>query len=202
MAVHSVEAKEMTFEEFTRSYAGKRYEYIDGRAVPMGPEIEQDEEVIVLPNKVEHGLLVAEVSTVLGNFMRAKRLGAVFGGETGFLMSEDPRQVRAADVAFVAQDRLKEVQRNDWLPFPPDLAVEVVSEYDTASAMREKARTYIENGTRLLWIVYPKTREVEVWRPDQPMQILTVPATLDDMDVLPGFSLSLETLFSALDALA
>jgi hypothetical protein len=34
------------------------------------------------------------------------------------------------------------------------------------------------------------------------MQILTVPATLDGGDVLSGFSLSLETLFSALDALA
>jgi len=118
-------------------------------------------------------------------------------------MTEHPPQVRVADIAFIAQDRLKDVKPEDWLPIPPDLAVEVISEYDKTGATRAKRHApYIENGTRLLWVIYPETRDVQVWRPDQPVQILTVPAVLDGGDVLPGFSLSLETLFSALDALA
>jgi Uma2 family endonuclease len=128
-------------------------------------------------------------------------LGEVFGAETGFLMEQDPPQMRAADVAFVPKARLKEMRADQWMPFPPALAVEVVSEYDKARDIRKKARAYMDNGTRLLWIIYPDTREVEVHQPVQPMRLLTASETLDGAEVLPGFSLPLATLFSALDSI-
>lgn len=202
MTDQTLSTREMTFEEFTRLYEGKRYEYINGRAVPMDEEIVLDNgETTVTPTRFGHGAVVGRLTIMLGNFVLANDLGEVVGAETGFLMAQEPPQMRAADVAFVPKARLKEMRADQWMPFPPDLAVEVVSEYDKARDIRSKARAYMDHGTRLLWIVYPDTREVEVWQPDQTMRLLTASDTLDGADVLPGFSLPLATLFSALDAL-
>lgn len=203
MSDSTTSVSSMTFEEFTRHYGGKRYEYVDGQAVPMGPELATDEdEVIVGPTKLVHGLVTGEIAGILRQFVREHQSGVVLGAETGFLMQEDPPDLRAADVAFVSQERLGEIEDvGGWLPFPPDLAVEVVSEWDKAADMRRKARSYMTHGTRLLWFVYPEDREIEVFRPGQTTQTLGPNDTLDGGDVLPGFSVPLREVFAAIDAL-
>ena len=202
MATHLAPRREMTLREFEAKYAGKRYEYVDGRAVPMGPEIIGDKgEVTVAATKSEHGLVVDVCQFAVSSFVREHKLGRVFGAETGFIMREDTHEIRAADIAFVASERLRFVERGEWLPFPPDLAIEVISEYDTARDIRQKAEAYMKNGTRLLWMVYSDQRIIDVHRPGQPIVTLSVDDTLDSGDVLPGFSASVRTIFSALDAL-
>ncbi len=54
---------------------------------------------------------------------------------------------------------------------------------------------YIENGCQLAWLISPKTRQVEIYRPSQPVEILQVPTTLSGEAVLPGFILNLSTIF-------
>ncbi|HXB75375.1 MAG TPA: Uma2 family endonuclease [Candidatus Acidoferrales bacterium] len=46
----------------------------------------------------------------------------------------------------------------------PALAVEVVSESNTAEAMNRKVKTYLANGGIEVWVVYPNTRCVWVFR--------------------------------------
>ena len=57
----------------------------------------------------------------------------------------------------------------------------------------------MENGTRLLWLVYPDTRLIDVYRPNQPTLTLKPADTLDGGDVLPGFTASLAAIFAVLD---
>jgi Uma2 family endonuclease len=190
----------MTLEEFTARYAGKRYEFVDGRPLPMGPEeIAPNGERIVSPSKSEHGILTLEIGALVRNYVREHKLGKVYGAETGFLMRQSPRELRAADVAFISKEKLSEVAGSEWLPFPPDLAVEVVSEYDRASDLRVKIQSYLENGTRLLWVVYPDQRMIDVHRPGQPVISLSGEATLDGADVLPGFSAMVASIFAVID---
>lgn len=196
------EVQRLTLEEFTEKYAGKRYEYVDGRAVPMGPEIVgPDGEITVTPTKSIHGLFTLELGRLIGNYVREKNLGMVFGAETGFMMTTDPPEMRAADVAFISRERLKEIDLGDWLPIP-DLAVEVISESERAAEVRRKTRNYMANGTRLLWIVYPEDREIVAHRPDRPVQALGVDDTLEGGDVLPGFAVQVEEIFAVLDRLS
>jgi Uma2 family endonuclease len=42
------------------------------------------------------------------------------------------------------------------------------------------------NGIRLGWLIEPQTRRVEIYRPDQEVEILNNPATLSGETVLPG----------------
>jgi Uma2 family endonuclease len=200
MADHGVLAREVSFEEFERLYAGRRYEYVDGRAVPMGLEIiNPDGEVVVTPTKSKHGELALELGRLIGNFVREHNLGKTFGAETGFLMQADPPEVRAEDVAFISASRTAQIDPDEWLPFPPDLAVEIVSEYERAADIRRKAQSYMERGTRLLLIVYPDTKLIDAYRPGQPVLTLGTADALDGGDVLPGFRLDVGALFAILD---
>ncbi len=188
----------ITFDEFIRQYAGKRYEFVEGTPQPIGEEIvAENGEIIVSPATGIHGLITNFIAYLLTGFVLEKRLGYVFGAETGFMMNRESSEMRAADVAFVTKERITSPEQlTHWLPFPPDLAVEVVSEHDRASDIQRKARSYMANGTRLLWLFYPDTREVEVHRPGEPIYTLGIGETLNGGGVLPGFSVEVKTVFA------
>ncbi len=62
--------------------------------------------------------------------------------------------------------------------------------------MRAKASYYLANGTRLVWLVLPEKRLVEVYRADGEVDILTENDTLSGDDVLPGFALPVQAIFA------
>jgi Uma2 family endonuclease len=54
---------------------------------------------------------------------------------------------------------------------------------------------YIENGTRLGWLINRKNRQVEIYRQGREKEILENPTTLSGEDVLPGFVLNLSLIW-------
>jgi Uma2 family endonuclease len=67
--------------------------------------------------------------------------------------------------------------------------------------MADKARLYVRAGVRLVWLIWPKYQQVDVWRPDDQgeARLVTTLATgeaLDGLDVLPGFASPLADLFA------
>jgi Uma2 family endonuclease len=136
----------------------------------------------------------------LGIFVDDRNLGFV-SGEAGMIRMISGR-VRLPDVAFVSMSDLP----NGKLPvqpiptLPPTLAVEVLSETNTKLEIRQKLKEYFESGTRLAWIIDPKTRTIAVYdrSSETPTQMLEESDTLDGGDVLPGFLLPIAKLFSRL----
>lgn len=76
----------------------------------------------------------------------------------------------------------------------PDLAVEVKSPDDSLRALRDKARYYLANGCRLVWLVLPDKQIIEVYTADK--QPLTEADTLTGGEVLPGFALPVRQVFA------
>jgi Uma2 family endonuclease len=103
--------------------------------------------------------------------------------------------VRAPDTAFVAAARLQGPPSRRFSEAVPDLAVEVVSPYDTAPEVEEKVQTWLQAGVRLVWVVHPSTHSVTVYRSLQDIHALTGDEQLDGGDVLPGFICSVRDLF-------
>jgi len=143
------------------------------------------------------GLLVI----ALGTFVYARRLGIVTpadgvyrfpGAETGLL----------PDVGFYTAARdatIPAVDEDKPIPFAPDLAVEVASPSQDAVEMAAKARLYLSGGTRLVWVVWPQSQHIDVWRPEsleRPAAILGNGDILDGEDVLPGFSHPVVAVFA------
>jgi Uma2 family endonuclease len=51
---------------------------------------------------------------------------------------------------------------------------------------------YLASGLRLGWLINPQDQTVEIYRPNQDVEILNLPATLSGEDVLPDFKMNIE----------
>jgi Uma2 family endonuclease len=105
--------------------------------------------------------------------------------------------VRKADVSFIRLDRQTAAQaiEEGHCPIAPDLAVEVLSPNDLAYEVALKVSEYLRAGVRLVWVVHPEVRTVEVHRPQGAGVILHEQDELSSEDVLPGFRCRVADLF-------
>src|SRR5207249_2440357 len=78
----------------------------------------------------------------------------------------------------------------------PDLAAEIVSKGNTRKEMERKVGEYFRSGVRLVWLIYPKKRTVEVYTSPRNRRVVTQEEALDGDEVLPGFSLNLTEFFT------
>jgi len=178
--------KQMTAEELWRlPDDGMRHELIHGELTTMSP------------GSSEHGRVAMRIGARLDWFVERHQLGRVYAAETGFLLARDPDLVRAPDAAFVRQERLTAAGEGmPYFPGAPDLAVEVVSPNDRPAAVEAKVSTWLAYGTRLVIVVYPRSRTARVHRPGEPPRDLGDADSIDGADVVPGWSLPLPELFA------
>lgn len=181
----TVSTKLMTADElFVLPDDGRRYELIEGVLNEMSPA------------GMTHGLTAMRAGAILFNFVHQRELGEVFAAETGFILSTDPDTVRAPDAAFVAADRMPQGDSPPgYLRLAPDLVVEVVSPSDTASELQGKVCTWLDAGCRLVWVVYPATRSVTVYRSREDVRVLGEGDALDGSPVFQGFRAGVRELF-------
>lgn len=50
---------------------------------------------------------------------------------------------------------------------------------------------YLNSGLRLGWLINPQDEQVEIYRPNQALEIVAFPVNISGEDVLPGFVLNL-----------
>nr|NCR81442.1 Uma2 family endonuclease [Microcystis aeruginosa K13-10] len=86
-------------------------------------------------------------------------------------------------------------QKERFLPLSPDFVIELMSPSDSLETTRKKMQEYLDNGTRLGWLINRKTREVEIYRQGQAVEILTNPESLSGESILPEFSLNLTLIW-------
>lgn len=153
--------------------------------------------IIMPPTGGETGNRNFEAYIDLGIWNRQTRLGKAFDSSTGFRLPNGG--TRSPDISWVTIERwnnLTEEQRKKFLPLCPDFAIELVSETDDVEETRAKMQEYLQNGLRLGWLINPKLRQVEIYRPNRGVEVLTSPTTLSGEDVLPEFVLDLKFIFS------
>jgi len=153
--------------------------------------------VIMPPTGGETGNRNFEVYIDLGIWNRQTRLGKAFDSSTGFRLPKG--STRSPDASWVKIERwnaLTQEQRKKFLPLCPDFALEIVSETDDVEETRTKMREYFDNGLRLGWLINPKLKQVEIYRPNREVELLQSPATLSGEEVLPGFVLDLQPIFA------
>ena len=181
----TIAEKLMTVEEFARLPEGEtRLELIRGKVIETMP-----------PGGV-HGKIASKLLTRLETWASDSQLGET-GLESGFILALDPDTTRSPDAFFIRADRAAEAGGTPeaFWKIPPDLAVEIVSPSETAEEIREKVRDYLLAGTPLVWVVYPRTREVIEHTPDGLARTRSENDTLENEAVLPGFSCVVRELF-------
>jgi len=140
----------------------------------------------------EHDELAMRVFKLLVEQGQQAGKGKVTFG-AGYQLSHDT--VRGPDVGFISAERLPAELPTGWWPLAPDLAVEVLSRSNRVSAMNEKVLNYLEAGTRLVWVIDPRTRIVTVHRSLREVEILRVDDQLSGAPVIPELDIAVGELF-------
>jgi Uma2 family endonuclease len=149
------------------------------------------------PASSESGNYNFELGVDVGSWNRASRQGKTFDSSTGFRLPNGA--IRSPDVDWVAQarwDALTPEQRRGFAPLCPDFVIELMSESDDLPTVQSKMQEYLNNGCCLGWLINPKTRTVEIYRPQSALEVVPFTALLSGEEVLPEFQLNLSTLFA------
>ncbi|MGF1493942.1 MAG: Uma2 family endonuclease [Microcoleaceae cyanobacterium] len=132
----------------------------------------------------------ADLIIDFGIWNRKVRLGTLLDSNGGYRLPNGA--TRSPDVSWVQIDRwnaLTPEQRRSFIPLAPDFALELMSPSDKLSDLQDKMQEYMDNGVRLGWLINLDGKTVEIYRPEQPVQVVSIPCTLSGEDVLPGFEL-------------
>lgn len=127
----------------------------------------------------------------LGNWADEDGTGMVFDSSTGFRLPNGA--IRSPDVAWVRQARLTALNPdpNQFLPLCPDFVIELRSANDSLSSLQIKMQEYLAQGLQLGWLINPQDQQVEIYRPEQEVEVLQTPEFLRGETVLPNLCLSL-----------
>lgn len=173
----------------TQKYSVEEFEKIVDQQPDQLLELIHGEIVEKVPTP-EHAVIAAAIATFLNNHVMENRLGIV-GVEGRHQIGSD--NSRLPDVSFKAN--LNRPLPSKKFPYMPDLAVEIKSPDDSYTFMREKAAYYLQNGTQIVWLIYPEKQLVEVYRQNADSELLNIEDTLDGGDLLPGFTLPVRKIF-------
>jgi Uma2 family endonuclease len=178
---------EVTPGELLAMPDGKHYELVDG-----------------VPVERTMSLLASRVEVVVARRLDAHcietEFGWVLGAACGYrCFSWKQGRVRRPDISFIARERLpSEAEWSEgYVTIPPDLAVEVTSPTDGVYDLEEKVEEYLRAGVRLIWVIYPEVRVIQVIRADGSGYRLRAGDELSGEDVVPGFRCPVGGLFPA-----
>jgi len=152
------------------------------------------------PMGFRESFLALALGALLWDFVRDRKLGMVTGPDGTIRLS--PGLVRVPDVALFLWTDLpgQQVPKEPIPQVVPALAIEVLSQSNTRAEMERKRREYFEAGVRLVWLVDPQYRTVAAFERgmDKPREYDQA-STIEGLDFLAGFRLSVADLFACLD---
>ena len=142
-----------------------------------------------------HAWIILLLARMIGNFVIERGLGYVFADSIQYDLPNGDSFI--PDVSFISKQRQPELPPK--FTIAPDLAIEVFSPGNRERQMTEKVESYLRGGTQRVWVAYPESKVVEVYRlsPDGGLLFHTfgLDATLDGEDVLPGLKISVRDVF-------
>ncbi len=170
-------------------------------ALPKHPRYELVKGVLVeqMVASEEHEYTGSLVVIRVGNHVLLHRLGRVYLSNRGYVTGpESPATSRMPDVSFVSNARLGQPDLAGMLyDGAPDLAVEILSESNTANEIDRKIREYLDAGSKAVWVIDIDARTLTVHTSDAPPLVLTDADTVDGGDYLPGFACAVADMLPA-----
>ena len=171
----------MTAEELMRLEGPNRHELIKGELLTMPPP------------QFEHGRVVLNLGVLLGQHVKAHKLGTACA-ETGYKLESNPDTVLGPDISFVARQRLGDDPDGYYIG-APDVAVEVLSPSDRRGRVEWKTDLWLSLGAKSVWNVNPKQRTVEVVRANGERKVFHETDELVD-ETVPGFRVTVSEIFN------
>jgi Uma2 family endonuclease len=160
-------------------------------------EIVNGQRVECPPMGVKDNLIAAAIQDALAEWNANPRRGWVTREDLFQLTGELQRRPDVAFVAFADWPHDEAPDAEAW-SIPPTLAVEVVSRWNSARDVQEKISEYFEASTKKVWVVYPSQKNVYCYDGVTDVRVIDRNGTIDGGNLLPGFSVTVESLFATL----
>ncbi len=155
--------------------------------------------ITMSPSRV-HGRLALRIGRFIADYAEQHDLGEA-AVEVGYHSPDDRHTLLIPDVAFESKARAEQPVGSGYVPFMPDLAVEIISPSQSLAQARRKAKAYLRLGSALVWLVDPMRKNAEVWslgsKGAPHSKSLGLHDELSGGSALPGFTLPLRHLFRA-----
>jgi Uma2 family endonuclease len=173
----------MTVEQFAESITAEteNYELVDGELIPMSGVSHK------------HNRIKDLLGRLLWVYFKT--------GVAGEAVTEDACRIAADTVripdlsVFLGEDRLRQLDEEKFpVPFPPDIAIEVLSPSERVMDVRRKVRDYLGAGSAEVWLVDHANAEVVV-HTNSGMRLVGGKDVLDSI-LLPGFGVAVAELFA------
>jgi Uma2 family endonuclease len=174
----------LTAEEFFElPDDGRPTELVKGRVITMN-----------MPGG-RHGWLCNRLGRMIGNFVDDHKLGYVFNNDSGVITGRSPDTVRGADVAYYSHMRMPHGPPTRYPEQPPELVIEVRSPDDRWKETLAKVADYLNAGVLVVCVVDPQSETVKTYYPDRPEETLGMNGELRFPEILPGFMVSVRSIF-------
>jgi Uma2 family endonuclease len=138
----------------------------------------------------------ARIIQQLLNWTDKDSTGIAFDSSGGFKLPNGA--TRSPDASWIPIEKWQNLTREEkekFIPLCPDFIIELRSKNDSLKSLQEKMKEYIDNGTKLGWLINPQDQKVEIYREDQEVEILEHPLILSGENILPNFVLNLELIW-------
>jgi len=160
---------------------GYKYEYING-------------ELVKTPGTMLRGNIGLRLGHLIDKYLDQNSIAEVYGSNTGYRMRSD--DLLSPDLSVVLIKSFPEgIEPEGFGSFAPDIAVEVLSPSERRKKLVEKIAAYFANGSKLVFVLDPNLKTVEVYRSPEKMETLQESGVLDCSLVLPGFACKVSEIF-------
>lgn len=143
--------------------------------------------IIMAPTGSETGNRNSEINAEIVFWNRVHKLGVTFDSSTGFTLPNGAE--RAPDTAWIRKERwdaLSPQEKKKFAPIAPDFVLELRSEDQSLSELREKMDEYMDCGCRLGWLIDPQNRRTYVYNENGEIQTVSFEKKLSGGAVMPG----------------
>jgi len=158
----------------------------------------EGESIVKPPTGGESGRRNLSIIGQLARWYEANaHLGEAFDSSTGFNLPNGAN--RSPNASWLRRERWESLtpeQKQGFVPLCPDFVVELRSESDSLPKLQAKMREYIANGAKLGWLIDPRSKRVEIYRPGREAEVRENSADLSGEEVLPGFMMSLKRVWA------
>lgn len=147
-----------------------------------------------------------QLAAELADWNHYKKAGYIFDSKTEFKLPNGDRI--SPDLSWVVLEQWDALSNEEKQSVPrlcPDFVIEILTPDKSLEQLRSKMREYVENGTRLGWLINPQKSSVEIYSVGEIRECAfqeviafafeKVPTLLGG-DVLPGFSVELQDIFN------
>ena len=152
---------------------GHKYEVVDG-------------ELVATQVDMMHEMVIPAIAAAVGRFAEQYHLGEIIGSNALYVLPNGNR--RGPDLSFFTAERFAALPRDVVFPeMAPDLAVEVLCQFDTARRILDRIGDFLEGGVRMVWVIDPLNRRGVAYRSLTDVRFISADGEFHGEDVLPGF---------------